>query len=244
MEGIGGALIAAALEDAGFIGAAKGFGFLVVRGERANPERLLVLDGIDTGVKPFGNSLGIRGNGAPTGRSSGLGLTGKPGLFGADDKKERSFRDPVCAIRGLKMEASDPERSLCGGDCVTIGRGLDGRPVGTGWLLDCLKGCTFSFTKAASRSLSSSSLVFLLPRSMSSTASMSSYSDSESASGCSMIVPPICPRFSGAGGGFLIGCGILSCKGLSLNNESLELASELGLAAEVSRREYMGACEF
>ena len=87
---------------------------------------LLLSDGIDTGGKELSISLGIRGSGEPTGRSSGLGLVGNPGLFGADDKKERSFKDPECHRRGLRIEASDPVRSIGGGDCVTTCGGLDG----------------------------------------------------------------------------------------------------------------------
>lgn len=64
-------------------------------------------------------SRGILGKGELIGRSSGLGLMGKPGLLGFG-----KFGRPLDElIRELRIEPKDPEVPTFGGDLVASSRG-------------------------------------------------------------------------------------------------------------------------
>ena len=66
-------------------------------------------------------SRGMRGKGEPRGRSSGLGLNGKPGLLGLG-KLGRPFGREEFA-RELSMKPTEPDAPTFGGDLVASSRG-------------------------------------------------------------------------------------------------------------------------
>ena len=68
-------------------------------------------------------SLGIRGRGEPRGRSSGLGLNGKPGLLGIEAGR-RPLEVPGFA-REFSIDTNDSPPPTLGGDLLASSRGTE-----------------------------------------------------------------------------------------------------------------------
>ena len=120
-------ICSASLDDVKEIGF-PGIWLLLGRGETSGHEVLLPGDTC-VDANELATSLGIRGNGEPNGLSSGLGLSGKPGLFGADIVG-RSLVDAMGVIRESRKGAADSDRSITGENWAVTGRALGLSRVG------------------------------------------------------------------------------------------------------------------
>lgn len=171
--------------DSGVLGG-RGIGCLGALGESGTVPGKPPIRGDIGGEFKEALSEGFRGSGLPSGRSIGLGLTGRPGLIkGGETIPDASLSMP--AKEPVLESGGDRCRVWASGGAIGIVRGLAGMES----LTDGVVGLDFdfplfferllnsaSFIAAISRSLSSSSLVFRRPRSVnvgiSSTSNISS----------------------------------------------------------------------